>query len=215
MKKSISLVVSVLVILTLMLSLTGCDEQKKFVGSWESSVDMTDYINQEMAKEEEELAEYLKIKEFELVLKMTFKDDGTYKASIDEKELEKTLESAKEDFKEGMNKYFEAYIDSMELDLTVDEVLEASGVDMDSLIEEAFGDELYSSFTDELSSEGNFKVKDGKLYLSDGLDKDIEEDVYDTYEISENELKLIESFGDDEEDSKEMDLYAKTFKRVD
>ena len=106
MKKSISLVVSVLVILTLMLSLTGCDEQKKFVGSWESSVDMTDYINQEMAKEEEELAEYLKIKEFELVLKMTFKDDGTYKASIDEKELEKTLESAGFTYNEAQNKFW-------------------------------------------------------------------------------------------------------------
>lgn len=214
MKKSISLVISVLLILALMLSLTGCGEQKKFVGSWEATIDMTDFINQGIA-EDEEMAEYLKIKEFELVMKMTFKDDGTYKAYIDEKELEKTFESAKEDFKEGMNKYFEDYIDSMGLGLTVDEVLKESGVDMDSLMEEAFGDELYKSLTDELASEGNFEAKDGKLYLSDGLAKDIDEDVYDTYEISENELKLIESFGDDAEDSEDMNLYPMTFKKVD
>lgn len=213
MKKVYQLILSVLVVFALILSLTGCDEQKKFVGSWETTIDMTDFINQEIT-DDEEMAEYLKIEEFELVLKMTFKEDGTYKAFIDENELEKTLVLVKEDFKEGMNKYFEDYIDSMGLGLTVDEVFEASGVSMDSLVEEAFGDELYGSLTDELASEGNFKVKDGKLYLSDGLDNDIDEDEYDTYEILKDELKLIESFGDDEEDLEKMDVYPMTFKKV-
>lgn len=214
MKKNVSIILSVLVVLALMLSLTGCGEQKKFVGSWEATIDLTDFINQGIA-EDEEMAEYLEMEEFALVMKVTFKEDGTYKMYVDEKSAEKAFESAKKDFKQGMNEYFEDYIDSMELGLTVDEVLESSGVDMDSLVEEAFGEELYNSLVKEMASEGNFEAKDGKLYLSDGLDNDIDEDEYDTYEISNNELKLIESFGDDAGDSEDMDLYPMTFKKVD
>ena len=213
MKKNMSIILSVLLVLALMLSLTGCGEQKKFVGSWEATIDLTDFINQGIA-EDEEMAEYLEMEEFALVMKVTFKEDGTYKMYVDEKSAEKAFESAKKDFKQGMNEYFEDYIDSTGLGLTVDEVLESSGVDMDSLVEEAFGEELYNSLVKEMASEGKFEAKDGKLYLSDGLDNDIDEDEYDTYEISNNELKLIESFGDDEEDSIERDLYPMTFKKV-
>ena len=64
-------------------------------------------------------------------------------------------------------------------------------------------------------SEGIFKAENGKLYRSVGLDDEIDENKYDTYEISENKLKLIEPFGEDAENADVgMDLYPATFKRV-
>ncbi len=238
MKKSVLLFLSVFAVLVFSLSLIGCkeedkeekdevqqeeveqdevqqevSEQDKFIGSWETTVDMADMINQGMATEDDEMAEYLKVEEFNVSMIWTFKDDGTYKMYIDEKKTKKSFESVKDDIKEGMNEYVEDLIRNEGLDFTVDEYMESLGTDMDSLMDSIFGDEMYDFMFGETElAEGNFKAEKGKLYMSDGLDDEIDENEYDTYEISENKLKLIESFGEYADEN--IDFYPLTFKRV-
>jgi hypothetical protein len=96
-------------------------------------------------------------------------------------------------------------------------LLEASEVDLDELVEEALGKKVMDEMVDSMTDEGNFEVKDGKLFMSDGLDYEIDEEVYETYELNGDELKLIESVGgDDEEDLKDLadELYPMVFERV-
>ncbi len=230
MKKITSLVLSIVLVLTLSLSMIGCNEPEssntlnepessntlsepeKFIGSWEASIDCAELFNN-LFSADEEMGEYIEIEEFELILKVTFKDDGTYKMSVDPKSVEKAVDSLKKDLKKGFTKYFQAVIDSEGLNMTVEELLVANGTNLDDLLEEAFGEDDVDAFVSELESEGKFEVKDGKLYMSDDLDSDIDEDEYETYEISENELKLTDSFGEDVEDGKDF-IYPITFKKV-
>ncbi len=213
MKKKITSVLSLIVALVLILSLTGCGEQKKFIGTWETTIDMSDFLNKSF-DEDPEMADYLEVDDFSLVIKMTFNDDGTCRMFADEDQAEKAFEDVKKDLKKGFTEYFKDYIAASGLLLSVDEVLEDTGVDMDSLVEEAFGDDVFSEIMDGFASEGTFEVKNGKLFRSASLDTAIDEDVYETYEISDNSLTLLASFGDDSVDAEEMNLYPLIFTKV-
>jgi len=97
--------------------------------------------------------------------------------------------------------------------MTVDEMLQMSGTTFDALVEEAFGDAMLNEMISEFETEGKYKVEDGKLYMSEDLDSEIDEEVYETYEFSGDEFKLLESFGD--EDAEEFkDLYPIVFKKL-
>ena len=216
MKKCLSIALCLGLVFTMLFMFTGCNEQKKFVGKWESEIDMTDFINEGMGLDDE-MAEYVAIEDFEIVMQLIFNRDGTYKRTVDENSLEDTLEDAKEDLKDGMMDYFKAYLKESGLNMTVDELLEASEVDLDELVEEALGKKVMDEMVDSMTDEGNFEVKDGKLFMSDGLDYEIDEEVYETYELNGDELKLIEAVGgDDDEDLKDLadELYPMVFERV-
>ena len=214
MKRSLSLVLSILLTVALMLSMTGCGEQAKFIGKWEAEIDMAEFINDGMAQAgNSDITKYIELDEFEFVAVMEFDKDGTYKMYIDEDSVKDAFEDAKEVFVDGMTDYFEDYIKDMGLGMTVEEVLAASGTDLEKAADEAYGDDMLDSIIEETEKEGNFEVKDGKLFLSDGKDKNVDEKVYDTYEITDNELKLLETFGSDEDDANA--LYPMTFERVD
>lgn len=216
MKKCLSIALCLGLVLTMLFMFTGCNEQKKFVGKWESEIDMTDFFNEGMGLDDE-MAEYVVIEDFEIVMQLIFNSDGTYKRTVDEDSLEDTLKDAKEDLKDGMMDYFEAYLEDTGLNMSVDELLKASEVDLDELVDEALGEKVLDKMVDDMTDEGNFEVKDGKLFMSDDLDHEIDEDVYETYELNGDELKLIESVGgDDDEDLKDLadELYPMVFERV-
>ena len=214
MKRSLSLVLSILLTLALMLSMIGCGEQSKFIGKWEADVDMAKFINDGMAQAgSSDITKYIELDDFGIVFVMEFNEDGTYKMYIDEDSAKDAFEDAKEAFVDGMTEYFEDYIKDMGLGMTVEEVLAASGTDLEDAADQAYGDAMLKSLMDETEKEGNFKVKDGKLFLSDGKDKNVDEKIYDTYEINDDELKLIKSYGSDDEDANA--LYPMTFERVD
>ena len=177
---------------------------------------MIDYVNEGLS-EQEDMKEYIDLDSFEIRLVMEFSKDGTYKQYLNESALEDTLSNAKDAFKSGLTDYFEDYIDSLNLNITVEELLDASEVDLDELMEEAFGDKFVEEISKELESEGNFEVKDGKLFMSDGLDYDVEEDKYQVYEFDGDDLKIIEEVGfedDEERDDVLEKLYPMVFKKL-
>lgn len=218
MKKFLSVLLCVIVSIAIPLTFSGCSEQKKFIGLWEGSIDLTDFINQGLA-EDEEMAEYIEIDECIFIVKLTFNEDGTYKMLVEEDAAEKTFDTIRENMKKGIEKYFEDYIESMDINMTVEEVLLASDLSLDALVEEAFSDEMIDSIISEMSSEGNYEVKDGKLFTSENLDSKIDENVYENYEITHDELILLES--SEEDDFKEstdtlegLKVYPMTFKKI-
>lgn len=213
MKKLFVRVICLVMILSMVTLVSGCSsEQDKFVGTWQAEVNMADFFNEGVG-EDEEMAEYLSVDEFILVLQMSFADNGTYKMTVNETAAAEALESLKEDLKSGMQKYFESVIAESGLSMSVDEMLSLSGTTMDALLEEALGEELLDEMISEMTSEGNFEAEDGKLYLSDGLEYGVDKNIYETYEISEDEMKWLESVGSEDEEGMD-DLYPLTFKKV-
>lgn len=213
MKKIMKRILCLTAILVMMTMLTACGEQDKFIGSWKAEVNMAQYIMERMVEEDPEVAEYFDIDDFTLVLQMTFNDDGTYETIADEEAAKEAFAGLQQDFKDGMTKYLEDMIKTSGLDMTVDDVLAASETTLDEMVEESFGESVLDEMTAEMKAEGNFEVKEGKICMSDGLEYAVDEKVYDTYEISGDELKLLESFGMEEEDDL-SELYPMTFKKV-
>ena len=213
MKKITAMILSFVLIFTLTLSLTACSDKNSVVGSWKAEVDLTEMINEGIA-DDEDMAEYVALKDFSFAMTLKLKDDGTYEMSVDEDDIKDVIKSAKKDLQEGFNKYFEDLIDSQDLGVTVDELLDSYGLDLDALIEAVFSDEMVDEIVSEMSSEGKYKAEDGKLYFSDDLDSDIDEDEYTTYEMADNELKLMEAFGEDAAEMEDLGLFPMTFKKV-
>ena len=206
MKKIITSVLSALIVLSIALTLTGCGEKSKFVGTWKATIDLSDKINEQL--EGEEFSEYIDIKDFKLDMVITFNSDDTYKREITEESAEKALEDLYEAFEEGMEKYLKQMLKDEGIDMTVDELLESQDTSMDDFID-AFKEEVnVESVTKDFNASGKWKVEDGKLYMSDSTSKEVDTSEYEKYEISSSELKLTES-SDDDEDLK--DLYPLVF----
>lgn len=213
MKKYLSVILTVIMVLAMLVTLSGCtNEAKKFVGTWETTLDMADAINEELASDEE-VAKYLSVDEFELVMAIKFNDDGTYKMYVDEDSAKDTFDGLRDEWADGIEKMLEDTIAQQGVNMTVDQLLAASNTTIDDMLDQVITDDMINEMLEDVESEGNYVVKDGKLFMSDGLDYDIDEDQYETYEISDDELKLIESVGDDEDDSYK-EFYPMTFTKV-
>lgn len=212
MKKKLSVILCLVIVIAL--ALTGCGgEKSKFIGKWEADIDMIDYVKKGFATQKD-MAEYIELDSFKIAFVMEFDKDGTYKQYVDEDAVEDMLKTAKAEIKSGMIKYFEDYLKDKGINMTVDELLKASNTDLDKTLDDSFGDKFIDSLAEKLEGEGNFVVKDGKLFLSDGVDYAIEEDKYQTYEIEGSTLKILDEFGFEDSDDDEDSLYPLTFKKV-
>lgn len=212
MKKNLTKIMSIILVLVMVVALSGCANEKDAVlGTWKAEVDLADYINEGMASEDEEMAEYLAISSFKLTMVLTFEEDDTYSMSLDEADLDDAMEQLKEDFRAGLERYMQDMIDEMELDMTIDELMEAMGMSMDQLLDETFTDDMMQEIVDSAKSAGKFKVKDGKFYLSAGLNYEVDENVYGNYEVEGNKLTLLDYTGEEDEF---LSMYPITFTKA-
>jgi len=72
-----------------------------------------------------------------------------------------------------------------------DEIISTSlGMTLEEFIDQVM-DELDNEFvTDEPLAEGQYKAEGGKLYLSEGLDVEINQGAYENYEINGNTVTI-------------------------
>lgn len=85
---------------------------------------------------------------------------------------------------------------------------------LDSMIDQMGFDSLADQMIEDMYMEGKYDAKDGKLFLSDSLETDVDETIYDTYEFSGKTLKLIDHVSPDmSEEEKEYNaiLYPMVF----
>lgn len=225
-KGRIALVIALVAVMLFAFAGCGGDEEK-FVGTWNATIDMLpafEYGMNEGAKEDPESAEileYFEFSSFELVYTYTFTEEGTYKCTIDDEALQKQLEKLRNEARTGFEKFCQAQIDENELDVTLEEFIEIAELDIDATVLEMFPDSMVDELVADLKLEGNFEAREGKLYCSDGLEYAIDELYYETYEITDTELKLIDCIApaDDLSALKEleelgMEIYPMTLTRV-
>ena len=198
MRKQMSLLLCLLLAVSMLVGLTGCSSDKDaLIGTWNGEADLTDVINESFAADEE-LSRYVQVDSFKLPMVLVFNQDGTYSLGVDKTAVQAEIESLKTDVSDGLTAYLEDVIKEQGLTgVTVDDLLSAMGVSMEDLMAEAFSEDAVDELVEEMASEGNFDVKDGKLFLSDGLDYAVDETVYETYTLEGSTLTLLEYVADD------------------
>ena len=156
---------------------------------------------------------------------MVFNEDGTYSTQVTQEDIDAMAETMKTGFGGYLRQlYFVLLCETLYqmgvtqemntvedlenfLGLTMDEAIyEALGMDMEEYIDVLVDESFSASISPEdLSSSGNFKNKDGKLYLSDGLEYQVDPAVYDLYELEGDTLTL--NYGSAPEGDEDSELF--------
>ena len=149
--------------------------------------------------------------EFAPVCTYVFREDGTYTFTIDEASMQLVLEA----YQAGVEAYFRYFYAQVlcqtlvELGMAeqvngVEELEAILGVSLDEAISEMVGMELRDfigqiveeelgtaqEMAGKINREGKFKAKDGKLWMSSGLEYDVDTELYDLYSISGSTLTI-------------------------
>ena len=207
MRKSLSLVACLSLMCALLLACSGCGNKEKdaLLGTWQTTIDLTDMINDEMAAglDDDEMLQYLTVEKFTMDLTLVFNEDDSYSLSADEAAMSQQLDTIIESFKGGMTRYIEDMIAAEGVDMTVDDFFAQLGMDMDTLMDQAFDKEDLMSAADAMESKGTFEAKGGVLYLTDEEGTGLE-----SYKLEDGKLTLT---GEGVEDATMKDLYPMVF----
>ena len=162
------------------------------VGTWEAEMSMTDYYGDDMG-ELEGLEDYFDFDKIKITMTFEFEKDGTYTVSVDgdEAEIKAIL---RDGFKKLLNDMLEGTGYTLE-DAAAEEGMTADEY-LDAMMEESFGSGDLIDVDDEL---GEYKVKNGKLYLVEDGDE-LDEDDYFEYKLKGDKLTLVAKYSDGELD---------------
>lgn len=195
MRKALALLLSVLLLAGL---LTGCGGDEEIVGVWEMELDLADFINEELS--DAGLSDAMRLSSFAVVMDFEFRSDGTYAVELDHDAFARTVDAMKEEMRTGFARYVEDMIADQGMDVTVDDYFAAAGTTLDEALDGVFDAERLAGVEDEMSNEGSYETRDGKLYLSDGLDRQVDPEVYYTYSIQGDAMSFLSSVGDADEE---------------
>lgn len=210
MNKHTARLLALVLALVMMLSLTACGgEQKKLVGTWEGTLDLAPAYNEAMSAEVV-VDQYLTIDELNIVVLMTFREDGTYDLTVTDESIDHVMAHLREVLKKGIGEYLMMILGEEVEGMTIDEVLEMLEFDLDAMVEESVTPEMIEELSSELTATGTYNAEDGKLYMSDGFGEG-EAATFDYYSL-EGDTLTLESPGVPDE-STEM-LYPMVFHRV-
>ena len=160
------------------------------VGTWETEMSMTDYYGDDMG-ELEGMEAYFDFDKIKITMTFEFEEDGTYTMSVDgdEAEIKAIL---RDGFEKLLNDMLEGTGYTLE-DAAAEEGMTADEY-IDALMEESFGSGDMIDVDDEL---GEYKVKNGKLYLVEDGDE-LDEGDYFEYKLKGDKLTLVAEYEDGE-----------------
>ena len=148
---------------------------------------------------------------------LQFNSDGTFSMTLDEASIDAALNSVLQSVKDGTIAMLEAQIAEYGMEMSVEEMLAASGTDLDTLMAEMEAQMnlpgLAAQIISEAAGEGKYDAKDGKLFLSAGLDYLPDPECYEVYTLEGNVLTLVEYVGTDSDGSFDG-LYPLNFNKV-
>ncbi len=171
-------------------------DEELILGTWEWEMDFTDYAKECMGED----AEYFDLEDLSLTFVFTF-DEDTCELKVDKDSVEEWVDQYMDAVEDGLDDYLEALIEAADLDMTVDEYLEASGMTEKEMLdgireglEEIVGD-LKS-----LSEEGEYTIEDDQIVIHGDDD-----DQYLSYKVVNNNTIKITDVEDEEMDEDELE----------
>lgn len=211
MKRILSLSLALL----LLISLAGCFGTDPIVGTWTGDIDDAHRINQLLEDTYgAEMAQYWKVETFPVTIQMTFRKNGTYSQTVDKEKLNVSMDQLKLVLSAGLTAFLEDLIAASNTDTTVDALMQQLNISVDDLMNSAFSEKTIGEVENEYTFEGKYKTEDGKLYTSTGLDVNVDENWYETYEISEDTLTLLALVCELDDQTVEQDRYPITLTRA-
>ena len=203
--KNVKRIAALLLALVMVFALCACSDsgsgkdkdkvEKKtdadlIVGTWETEMSMTDYYGDDMG-ELEGMEAYFDFDKIKITMTFEFEEDGTYTMSVDgdEAEIKAIL---RDGFEKLMNDMLEGTGYTIE-DVAAEEGMTADEY-LDALMEESFGS---GDLIDVDDDTGEYKVKNGKLYLFEEGDE-LDEGTYYEYKLKGDKLTLVAEYEDGE-----------------
>lgn len=213
MKRVGMVLVAVVLVVTMLMAMTGCDgDKKKLLGKWQATVDVTEELNEVL---DDGMME-IELETTALVWEITFDEDGTYEMSVPKSSIEAMTANMKKALVPAMTTLYEEL--AAEFEMTVDEMLEMDGATIeemvDELLDEVLDDAMIEEITAPYCAEGQYRVigdGENRLHMSDDKDDEIDEDEYEVYKFEGDKMIWTENVGDD--DAKDMP-YPITFEKV-
>lgn len=210
MKKLLSLLFT----MGLVLSLIGCgSKEPDILGTYDTTINLKELLVEEVNGQlemdtETSLGDYMS--DFNMLVVSEFSEDGTYKQYVDMEKFEASYTQLKSELTLYMNDMLAEVlvmsltdsgleVESMEdvenmLGMTYDEIIEMSlGMSLEEFVDFAMDESVdLDAMAEEATSEGKYKAEDGKLYMSDSLDTEIDESAYEVYTLEGNVVTLTE-----------------------
>ena len=146
-------VCAMLMVVVLVLSLAGCgnSDSKKLVGTWCGELDLNDALKESLASADEMYAEILDFNSFTIVLYAEFKEDGTVEIYADEEQAQEAFDSLIDEFVTVLEEYIVDMIyEQTGMQMTFDEILELSGMDLEKELENLGLDDLAKEMCDKI-----------------------------------------------------------------
>ena len=203
--KNVKRIAALLLALVMVFALCACSDsgsgkdkdkvEKKtdadlIVGTWETEMSMTDYYGDDMG-ELEGMEAYFDFDKIKITMTFEFEEDGTYTMSVDGDEAEINA-ILRDGFEKLMNDMLEGTGYTIE-DVAAEEGMTADEY-LDALMEESFGS---GDLIDVDDDTGEYKVKNGKLYLFEEGDE-LDEGTYYEYKLKGDKLTLVAEYEDGE-----------------
>ena len=145
---------------------------------------------------------------------MTFTEEGETTLAIDKDSVNDLMDSLLEQMKGGMNTMLQDLLDSYQIDMTVDEYLQASGTTLDELLEDSMDTAMSDDLFEELEQEGYYSIEDGLLFIADEKDEKMADDEANPYTIEDGVL-TIEVSEEDEDAEYASFMFPMVLTRVD
>ena len=220
MKKAISIFLCAALLLSMCISLTGCNSDAKgIIGQWTAEINYASAVNAGISTAEgmEEIYEYFQFDEFYLTTTFTFLEDGTYTVELDAVSVFNAVQGIRGRMSSGMRKYIADEIKKAGLDISVNSYLGMLGLTWIGLGEKLISDYTLGKIADELNkgTTGYYRVKDGKIYMTADTDTELTEENYDTFTLDGDTLTLLECHCQQEEilENVTKDIYPIVLKR--
>lgn len=220
MKRMIPLLLTVVLLLGMATMMTGCGDKTRILGTWKADADYAEAFNLGIRSADgmDELSKYFTVEEFIVTTTLVFRDDGSYTMTIDEEAAQKAVSSVRTIIYDGFEKMIQHQIDMLGLHVSVSEYMKLQGTTITAMVDSAFTEEVRKELVDEMVNPhtGNYKLEDGKIYMTEDISEELTEDSYDTYELDGDTLTLLECFCqiDAEQKEAQKSLYPMVFTRV-
>lgn len=161
MKKWCALLLALALTVSLFCGCSPSDE-KQLRGKWKGKVDLALAYGDLLARGDASVAAHIDLSTFEVTLTANFKDDGTYSVKADKDALEEGAVKMEQAIRMGMASYLQAQTGK-----TMENLLSATGMSYDELMERYFTSDLAGTIQKNLEAKGTYKVNGGKLVLMD------------------------------------------------
>lgn len=192
MKRKIAGLLCLVLVLSMVFAGCGADPKAELVGKWEGELDATDGIKELFLASAGDMAEYIEVERFALKLTMEFREDDTCTMSIDPDALQEAFSSMVKSMGAGMTAYFEQLIEENGLDMTVDELLEASGMGtMDETLDTLLESAMAEIKPEDLVQDGKYIIKNGTLFISDDMNAEYKAEDASAYTIENGKLTFL------------------------